>query len=70
VLIRFADILNEPNRAYISLQYHFSQKWDILGILDEYLEEITFFDHAPSEERRTIPYEYFRDNFSKKRSKK
>jgi DNA-binding Lrp family transcriptional regulator len=59
VMVRFSEILNESDRAYISLQYHFSQKWDILRILKEYLEEITFFDHAPSEKRRTIPFEYF-----------
>jgi DNA-binding Lrp family transcriptional regulator len=59
VMVRFSEILNEPDSAYISLQYHFSQKWDILRILKGYLEEITFFDHAPSEKRRTIPFEYF-----------
>ena len=67
VLVRYNDILNDPDRAYISLQYHFSQKWDILGILKKYLEKIIFFDHAPYEARRTIPYEYFRDSLLEKK---
>lgn len=64
VVIRFADIINEPDKAYISLQYNFSYKWDMLRILKEKLEEIIFFDHAPYEARRTIPYEYFKDVLS------
>jgi hypothetical protein len=67
VLVRTTDVLNEPDKAYISLQYHFSQKWDILRILKENLGEITFFDHAPSEIRRTIPYEYFEDILAEKK---
>lgn len=67
VLVRFNDVLNDQNRAYISLQYHFSQKWDILGILNEYLEEITFFDHSPVGIRRTIPFEYFREILSERK---
>lgn len=67
VMVRFSDVLNETDRAYIALQYHFSQKWDILGILKEHLEEITFFDHSPFEIRRTIPFEYFRGIFSEKK---
>ena len=67
VIVRFNDILNDHDRAYLSLQYHFSQKWDILGILNEYLEEITFFDHAPFGIRRTIPFEYFTEIFSEKK---
>ena len=67
VMVWYNDVLNEPGKAYISLQYHFSQKWDILGILKTYLEEITFFDHAPFGIRRTIPYEYFRDIIPKKK---
>ncbi|KYK37604.1 MAG: hypothetical protein AYK19_06930 [Theionarchaea archaeon DG-70-1] len=67
VMVRFSDVLNEPDRAYIALQYHFSQKWDILGILKDYLEEITFFDHSPFEIRRTIPFEYFEEIFSEKK---
>lgn len=62
VLVRFNDILNDPDRAYISLQYHFNQKWDILGILKNHLGEITFFDHSPFGIKRTIPYEYFRNS--------
>ncbi len=64
VVIWFNEVLNKPNRAYISLQYHFSQKWDILGVLKKYLEEITFFDHTPFGIRRTIPYEYFTKIFA------
>lgn len=67
VMIRFSNILNEPGKAYIILEYHYSQKWDILKILNEHLEEITFFDHAPYGERRTIPFEYFESVFSKRR---
>ena len=61
VIVRFSDVLNEFDKAYIVLQYHFSQKWDILGILQKYLGDITFFDHSPYEIRRTIPFEYFRE---------
>ncbi len=61
VAVRYNDILNGGNRAYVTLQYHFSQKWEILSILKEYLEEITFFDHSPFGIRRTIPFEYFRE---------
>ena len=67
VMIRFSNILNEPEKAYITLEYHYSQKWDILKILNEHLEEITFFDHAPYGKRRTIPFEYFEEIFSKRR---
>lgn len=66
VVVGFNDILNEPGKAFVTLQYHFSQKWDILNILEEYLEEITFFDYAPSGMRRTIPFEYFRKILRKK----
>lgn len=68
VLVRYNDILNEPDKAYINLQYHFSQKWDILSILKKYLEEVTFFDYAPFGIRRTIPYEYFRKILTGKKS--
>ncbi|MBU6998943.1 MAG: hypothetical protein HXS41_08515 [Theionarchaea archaeon] len=61
VMARHSDVLNMPGKAYVSLQYHYSQKWDILGIFKKYLGDVTFFDHAPSEVRRTIPFEYFRD---------
>ena len=67
VAVRINDILNDPDKAFISMQYHFSQKWDILGILKKYLEEITFFDHAPFGIRRTIPYEYFTEILSGKK---
>ncbi|KYK35135.1 MAG: hypothetical protein HXS46_18080 [Theionarchaea archaeon] len=67
VMIRFSDIMNEPDKAYVTLQYHFSQKWDILGILKKYLERITFFDHAPFGIRRTIPYEYFKEILTEKK---
>ena len=67
VLVRFNNILNGDDRSYLSLQYHYSQKWDILGILNEYLEEITFFDHSPFGMRRTIPFEYFREILSEKK---
>ncbi len=67
VMIRFSTILNEPDKAYIILEYHYSQKWDILGILNEHLEEITFFDHAPYGVRRTIPFEYFENVFSERK---
>lgn len=67
VIVRFNHILNEPDKAHILVQYHFSQKWDILGILKDYLEEITFFDHSPFGIRRTIPFEYFREVFSERK---
>ncbi len=67
VMVRFSSIINEPDKAYISLQYHFSQKWDILGILKKYLQEITYLDHAPFEIRRTIPFEYFKRVLSEKK---
>jgi DNA-binding Lrp family transcriptional regulator len=67
VMARYSDVLNMPGKAYISLQYHFSQKWDILGIFKKYLDDVTFFDHAPSEIRRTIPFEYFRDEVLKEK---
>jgi hypothetical protein len=68
VIVRYNDILNEPNKAYLSLQYHYSQKWDILGILKKYLENFTFFDHSPLEIKRTIPFEYFKNIFIEKGS--
>lgn len=61
IMVRFNDILNNPDLAYVTIQYHFSQKWDILSILKEYLEEVTFFDHSPFGIRRTIPFEYFKE---------
>jgi hypothetical protein len=61
VVVRYADIIGDSDKSYISLQYNFNHKWDMLRILKEKLEEITFFDHAPYEARRTIPYEYFKD---------
>jgi hypothetical protein len=67
VTIKFSTVLNEPEKAYIILEYHYSQKWDILKILNKHLEEITFFDHAPYGERRTIPFEYFEEIFSKRK---
>jgi DNA-binding Lrp family transcriptional regulator len=67
VMVRFSDILNEPDKAYIILEYHFSQKWDMLGILKKYLGEIIFFDHAPRGTRRTIPFEYFKRILSEKK---
>jgi hypothetical protein len=67
VMVQFYDVLNEGNRAYLVLQYHYGQKWDILGILSDYLEEITFFDHSPFEIRRTIPFEYFEELLSQKK---
>ncbi|MBU7047066.1 MAG: hypothetical protein HXS54_11590 [Theionarchaea archaeon] len=67
VLVRVNNIFNRPDKAYISLQYYYSQKWEILGILKKYLEEITFFDHAPFGIRRTIPYEYFTETLSGKK---
>jgi DNA-binding Lrp family transcriptional regulator len=67
VIIGISNILNKPEKAYIVVEYHFSQKWDILRILKEYLEEITFLDHAPFGLRRTLPYEYFRDMLSEKK---
>lgn len=70
VIIGVSSILNEPQKAYIVLEYHFSQKWEILGILKQYLEEITFLDHAPFGLRRTLPYEYFREKLSEKNIEK
>lgn len=67
VMVRYSDVLNEPDRVYMVLQYHYSQKWDILGILKKYLEEITFFDHSPYEIRRTIPFEYFKEILTEKK---
>lgn len=67
VLIRINDILNVPDTAYISLQYYFSQKWEVLRILEKYVKEFTFLDHTPFQIRRTIPYEYFRDVLSKEK---
>lgn len=67
VIIGINNILNNSEKANIFLEYHFSQKWEILGILKEHLEEITFFDHAPFGLRRTLPYEYFRDMLSEKK---
>ncbi|MGD2247866.1 MAG: hypothetical protein PVF58_05620 [Candidatus Methanofastidiosia archaeon] len=67
VIIGISNILNKPKKANIFLEYHFSQKWEILGILKKYLEEITFLDHAPFGLRRTLPYEYFRDMLLEKK---
>jgi hypothetical protein len=61
VTVRYYDILNLPQKAYITLQYYYNNKWDILAIFKKYLGDVTFFDHAPTEVRRTIPFEYFRD---------
>jgi hypothetical protein len=67
VMIRYADVLNLPGKSYLSLQYHYSQKWDILGVFKKYLDDVTFFDHAPFGVRRTIPFEYFRDEVLKEK---
>jgi hypothetical protein len=61
VMVRYSDVMNLPEKAYVSLQYHYSEKWDILGIFKKYLDDVIFFDHASQDVRRTIPFEYFRD---------
>jgi hypothetical protein len=67
VIARFNEVLNYPEKVYATLQYHYSLKWDILNIFKEYLGEIIFFDHTAFGLRRTLPFEYFKEQLSQKK---
>jgi hypothetical protein len=67
IIARFNEIVNHPDKVYITLQYHYSLKWDILNIFKEYLGEIIFFDHTAFGIRRTLPFEYFKEKLSEKK---
>lgn len=69
IIARFNEVINDPDKVYVTLQYHYSLKWDILNIFKEYLGEIIFFDHTAFGLRRTLPFEYFREKLSEKNKK-